>query len=259
MTSSLRDLVAANRHGERHASTYTNRSGLAAAEHAAVGAAELRRLAPIVLESVVPALDLLLGRWHPAGYMVYSLGTHADLGSLRLHIWPAELRRAEERPPGVRDVHDHVLHISSLVLAGTYVDELYQVWAEDQNLEQAAMDKHGLFRVYTPSAGESGSALLNATAEIVGARVIGERVIDSGDSHAIAAGLYHAPRIPPSDLCVTLSFSSYPVMTGGPHILIQGRPRQYRGTLRTVASHEAKHASEQAERFACQSAHTVVR
>ena len=62
-------------------------------------------LADAVCADIMPSLENAYGRWHPSGFMVFPLGTHPELGTLRLHIWPDGARQRQIRMPfglGVR-------------------------------------------------------------------------------------------------------------------------------------------------------------
>lgn len=200
-----------------------------------------------VRAEIVPELEQRDARWHPAAYMVYALGTHATLGSLRLHIWPRDLRVREEREEGdIKDVHDHVLHIASLVLRGTYSDDIYQVQNRGTNVSDEELVEKGLLRVFTPPLGVSGSDAMTTDGRVVSVRKSAERVVAEGGMHTIEAGVFHAPTIPEDRLAATLSFSSHRVNLAGPHILFAARSTDpITGVKRAVTPDEAQLAKEQ--------------
>ncbi len=53
----------------------------------------LDELSVPVLDNINPILENYSGRWNPMGFMVLPLGSHPELGILRLHIWPRNLRK----------------------------------------------------------------------------------------------------------------------------------------------------------------------
>ena len=199
-----------------------------------------------VRSEIIPNLDQYEGRWHPAAYMVYALGAHATLGSLRLHIWPRDLRIREQREEGdIKDVHDHVLHIASLVVKGTYSDDIYHVQNRGANVSDEELAERGLLRVFTPPQGVSGSDAMTTDGRVVSVRKSAERIIKGGDMHTIEAGVFHAPTIPEDRLAATLSFSSHRVNLAGPHILIAGPADPIKGAKRPVMPDEAEFVKQQ--------------
>lgn len=176
----------------------------------------------------LPDLLGLPGRWHPAGYAVFTLGHSRTLGTARLHVWCAGLRRMEARPPGARDVHDHVLDIASLVLAGTYADTIFEVSPVESGDPAALL-------VYSPRVGSSGSTALAPTGGAVIAEEVERRSVRSSDSHHIPAGPFHVPTISETETCATFSFSSPPVREGGPLVLFAANVGPVLGAQRPVS------------------------
>jgi hypothetical protein len=193
------------------------------------GTAALAKLLQILqrFDDLSAALPMIPARWHPAGYMVFTLAHGTDLGTLRLHIWPQGHRLVEPREGSHRDIHDHVLHITSVVLAGTYVDDLFDVTLSADLVQEP-------LRVFTPPRGISGSTTLVATGQWAAVTPTGHRNVPQFSHHLIAAGEFHAPRIPVEELCATLSFSSPAVTTAGPHILIESNADEVTGWKRAV-------------------------
>jgi hypothetical protein len=206
----------------------------------------LEPLGDVVTAEIIPNLDEQQGRWHPSGYMVYSLGTHATLGSLRLHIWPCGLRKAETREGTPRDIHDHVLHIASIVVAGTYKDDIYRVDAVLQNVPDEQVAEKGLLRVFTFPDDQPSAGILVTDGRVIRAELIKQRVISASNTHVIEAGIFHATTIPDSSLAATLSFSSPRVNLAGPHVLATGSSDPIKGTRnRTISRDDAELAKEQ--------------
>lgn len=194
---------------------------------------------------VIPNLDQYDGRWHPSGYMVYPLGTHPTLGSLRFHIWPNGLRLIEDREGPLRDVHDHVVHIASIAAKGTYSDNIYRVEARGNDVTDEEVAANGLLRVFTPPSDKSGSEAMTTDGRVVRAHEIGQRVVPEGSTHTIEVGVFHAPTIPEDKIAATLSFSSFRVALAGPHILVGGSTEPIAGRKRLVTPDEAAMVKQQ--------------
>src|SRR5665213_1799563 len=88
----------------------------------------VREIGDAAMVEVVSDLEKYNGRWHPLGFMIFPLGVHDKMGSLRLHVWPNGLRRSIENGSGV---HNHAWYLASLVVAGIYSDARYAVEGAD--------------------------------------------------------------------------------------------------------------------------------
>lgn len=75
----------------------------------------LNGVADYVVTELPQRLDDFLGTWHPSGFMIYQLGTHPELGMLRLHVWPEGERVVGEKGD---TIHDHAWYIASVALRG---------------------------------------------------------------------------------------------------------------------------------------------
>ena len=129
----------------------------------------LEDLSGLIMELAVPNLPDLAGRWHPSGFMVFPMGMHPQLGSLRLHIWPQELRNIKERGHGLLyshkwglvrdgDIHNHAWDIISQVIKG-YSDNIVGMnpigedmsWCIGKEGKQEYLDIYRIHRVdYDP-------------------------------------------------------------------------------------------------------------
>lgn len=200
----------------------------------------LHSVSDIVQAEVIPSLEEHSGRWHPSGYMVYSLGAHQDLGSLRLHVWPQNMRFSETRDvPGLpRDVHDHVLHIASVAVSGVYEDDIFRVERVGRDLAEEQVGRDGLLRVFTFPDDDPSTGALVTDGQFVRATPIEHRVVPKGNSHSIEAGTFHAPAIPEDVLAATLSFSSSRVNLVGPHILAGGSAKPILGRRKRMITPE---------------------
>ncbi len=203
----------------------------------------LTPVSDIVRSDIIPSLEQHDGRWHPSGYMVYSLGTHHNLGSLRLHVWPKGKRLSDTReaPGSPRDVHDHVLHIASVAVGGTFEDDIYQVTRVGRDLADEKIAQEGLLRVFTFPDDDPSTGMLVTDGRIVRATPVARRVVPTGERHTIEAGVFHAPAVAEDSLAATLSFSSTRVNLAGPHILAGGSADPIRGSRKRLVSAEDAH------------------
>lgn len=230
------------------ASKQQSREYLPAADFFDQAHAALEPIAQVVQSNIIPKLEEQPGRWHPSGYMVYSLGTHAQLGSLRLHIWPSDLRRSDTRevPGAPRDIHDHVLHIASRAIGGVFEDDIYRVERVGRDFTDEEVALKGLLRVFTFPDDDPSTGTLVSDGRVVKATPIAHRIVPKGEIHSIEAGTFHAPAIPETAFAATLSFSSNRVNLVGPHILAGGSMDAIPGKRkRTVPPEDALLAKEQ--------------
>src|SRR3989344_4544091 len=104
------------------------------------------KASPIVLGKVVPHLEDYPGRWNPGGFMVFPLGIHHVLGSLRLHVYPEGMPRNTPQGP---NIHNHAWHLFSNVLVGSYTDTLYALEPSGRTTDpEAIYPGSGLLRVF---------------------------------------------------------------------------------------------------------------
>lgn len=211
-----------------------------------------------VAEDYVPNLTEEYGRWHPSGFMVYPVGTHPELGTLRLHVWPKDLRQKELKGLGEMategicdgDIHNHAWHIASKVLGGVYQDNFYNVEQRKNPYEDGIDDLQtslaGLWHVFRVRyRTKTEPEALVASGEVVSAEVASSRSLHSGAFHMIEAGPFHAPTIPDEQLCATLVFNSPRVFDTGPDILVRGTSLPIVGNRLDVSQDEAAYVSEQ--------------
>lgn len=204
-----------------------------------------------VAEEIVPFLPNLAGRWHPSGFMVYPLGRHATLGTLRLHIWPEGFRERQSRGHGLLqssklgaihdgDIHNHAWHIVSHNYAG-YEDRFINPAPINDSLElmdDGAKLTADIYRMYRVSYREDGSVYLKP--QLLDEHNYGHdqpygrgwvtafvdptvRSMFDGDLHLIEAGRFHIPLIPTEQFAATLAINSDRVCQG-PDVLLRGHP-----------------------------------
>jgi len=215
----------------------------------------LDRAVDAVLSDGVPQLKAENGVWHPSGFMVFRLGTHQQLGDLRLHVWPEGFRTRELRGRGELeegiwdgDIHNHSWHVVGLNIAN-YQDKIFTV-TRPVNPETGFLlsctpqeiAANGLYRSFNATYKTAEEFVLTAgnqmtdelfdyavyTATEHQSRHPEKRAIhylkseDSSDW-----GDFHAPCIPESDFAATLAFNSFRVTGIGPRILIGGEQSSY--------------------------------
>lgn len=208
-------------------------------------------MADVVMTEVVPNLDEVPGTWHPTGFMVFPLGRHPTLGSLRLHMWPAGCRMREAKGRGRLgsiydgDIHDHAWSVASLVLH-YYEDSLYSITTAPAAAETDTLHADpALFRVYSVEYGANAHNALTTSGACVRATVFERRSMERGQIHTIEAGVFHAPTIPDDRFGATLVFSSPRELDVGPHVLVGGPIRPIVGNRRKVSHEEAAYAKRQ--------------
>lgn len=105
-------------------------------EFYALASGYLRYIEQFVRQEVVPeflAEPTITDRWNPAGYMVYALGRNSLIGTVRLNVWPAQEQR-KANPEGPH-IHDQAWHSVSMVLAGEYRENNYDIVPADEPQE----------------------------------------------------------------------------------------------------------------------------
>lgn len=212
----------------------------------------LQKLYLPVEDEIIPHLDDYDGRWHPSGFMVYALGTHPQLGNLRLHIWPQNLRRrllkGREKMGDIYDgdIHNHAWDITSITMTH-YRDNLYKVErVGDSGMDDAEFDAKGLFRIFNVSYQENARQSLVTNGAVASATVIEARETQRGDILNTAhTTVFHSPVIADDLFGCTLVFDSIRMTPGGPDILIGGSTDPIYDTRRPVSVEDATLAKNQ--------------
>ncbi len=207
----------------------------------------------IVTSEVIPNLEQHYGRWHPTGFMVYPLGEHPELGSLRLHVWPDGLRKRDinwdKRKIGDiydGDIHNHGWNISSLAIAGFYSDNFYEIETlPGRNVVDHEVASKGLFRVFEVSYAGDNPEALTTDGTTVRAHLDEQRIVHAGELHEIEAGPFHAPTVPNDELGATLVFSSHRIIPTGPQVLIAGSLGPIVGNRQDISEEEKILAKKQ--------------
>lgn len=173
--------------------------------------------APLVLDTVVRALENYPGRWNPGGFIVFPLGLHSTLGSLRLHVWPAGFTRETAQGP---NIHNHAWHLASRILVGRYTDRLYQLETQPPvNVSESNLTLHGFSRLFTTRRNGNGQDDLLQDGRLVRPVPILDRSVPAGQTHTIEAGVYHITTIPVDELAATLVVDS-PAFAMTTHVLL---------------------------------------
>lgn len=185
-------------------------------EHAS---AMLNELAVPVLDNINPILENYTGRWNPMGFMVIPLGTHQELGILRLHIWPKDLRKLT---PKGKPIHNHAWHLASRILSGVYSDDIYVVrvleyYPADENQRR----ERGLMRVFSIGFGDTGG-ILETDGSCVKVVLDEHRIVNAGEHHLIEQGVFHRTTIAHDKFVATLVFDSPTLASSKSQILIDG-------------------------------------
>lgn len=179
----------------------------------------LAEYADEVTASVIPQLTKREGRWHPLGFAVFPLMVREDGSSVRLHVWPKGLRKAQLE----NAIHDHAWHIISKVLSKEpYQDTRYdiQVVGDAPSTEDGRRKRnlHRVFRAHYPP----GPQELRTDGTFARVTPIREVVVPSGQHNRIIAGEYHLDKIPIGRTVITLCLDSPKLITDGPHVIVDG-------------------------------------
>jgi hypothetical protein len=162
----------------------------------------LRSLQPVVNESLVEELGDYSDKWNPGGFMVFPLGIHDSLGSVRLHVWPPNVERKSANGP---NIHNHAWHLSSLIHKGIYSDIIFDLEeSEVQDTEQAP----GSLKLYHTHRKGDGRDVLITDGKVIVPKAREAREIKENEVHNIEAGTYHIPTVPFEGHAVTLVLDS---------------------------------------------------
>lgn len=172
-----------------------------------------------VLYEMVPNLENYTGRWHPLGFMVYPLGVHESMGSLRLHVYPRDIKQIIPNGSGI---HDHAWYLISKVLAGTYTDDRFEI-DETPNQTPGEQLPGDLLRVFRATKTPGKPDALTTDGTIVRASLTEQLVVPAGATHTIEPGVFHLPTIGLNQFAATLVLDS-PSLGYKPRILINRSP-----------------------------------
>jgi hypothetical protein len=182
-------------------------------EFASLALDALMRIKDDLLPNLTAGLHDYFGRWHPSGFLIYQLGIIPDLGMLRLHAWPAFVRKSLDKGD---TIHDHAWHIASVVLKGCYSDTIFQIDHEPDDTERP-----NLLTLFDTNYIKTGSQILQPKEGNVVATPIQKRSIPEGSVHTIKPGVFHQPTIDRASSTVTLVLASFRALEQGPHVVFE--------------------------------------
>lgn len=187
----------------------------------------LQKAGPLVLEEIVPHLEEYEGRWNPGGFMVYPLGVHEVLGSLRFHVYPRGVPRESDQGP---NIHNHGWHLISKILVGEYQDTIYDLERQGVVLGSSSqLQERGLLRLFQTMRNPGGRDVLVTDGTVVRPVPTRYREAQTGDIHTIEANtVYHLTTIPEEQLTATLVLDS-PAFTDTTDVLINSASPQLSG------------------------------
>lgn len=178
----------------------------------------LLKLSGPVVNDAIPSLASYPAKWQPMGFQIYDLGIYPELGFLRLHVWPANVRRVIQKADVI---HSHPRHIASTVLSGTYSDLIFDV---RQGTGQQNGPQANEYTVYSKAINPDQTEVLLSEDTVVEVTVKEDRKITTGSQHFIAPGIFHQTNVPLTESCVTLAFNSFRTSTDGPYVLLDELP-----------------------------------
>ncbi len=180
--------------------------------------AMLDQLSIPVLDNIKSILDNGSGRWNPMGFMVLPLGSHQELGILRLHIWPKDLRKVTTKG---EPIHNHAWHLESRILKGKYTDKIYVVREREISLLEDERKERGFLRVFNIGFGERGGTL-ETDGLCVRVEVGEDRIAKAGEHHSIEQGVFHQTTIAYDKFVSTLIFDAPTLPSLRSDVLIDG-------------------------------------
>jgi len=169
----------------------------------------LETIAPRVLDQAPDSLANMEGRWNPGAFMVFPLGVHSELGSLRLHLFPNSITRGGDGP----HVHDHAWYLASRVLTGEYRDDIVEVTVEEVD---GRADFLGIYETRRPT--DSRNTFRNI-GRVSASKLVESRSFKAGESHTISPGVLHIPTVPEHMEGATLVFVS-PAMADSTRVIM---------------------------------------
>jgi len=174
-----------------------------------------------VIEDVVPRLTEMEGRWHPLGFAVFPLTVREDGSSLRLHVWPKNMRRGHSlRQPAI---HNHAWHLISRVLSrDPYQDTRHsiEVVSDVPSTEEKRISRglQRVFRAHYPPEPQG----LRTDGTCARVTPIRDVVVPTGRYNSIVAGEYHLDTVPIGHTVATLCLDSPKLVKDGPHVIVDG-------------------------------------
>lgn len=177
------------------------------------------------------------GLWHPTGFATFEVAHLPSLGLVRVHFWPAGLRRGL---PGHPPIHQHCFRLFSRVLAGEYRESQYHAPNALSDAPRQAPAQARRLRTYeVRSTGVVGKDELHNTGrDLYVVPTVRAARFPAGSWHEVPVHTFHATPIPRSRFCATLAVLSLPV-PGAADVLL-GHP----GWVSSVSMRRAVSAEE---------------
>jgi hypothetical protein len=161
-------------------------------------ARDLRKLRTSVssLLKAFQRTDWLDGKvfFHPLGFAYAELFVFSNGDRIRTNIWSAV--RHEQRP--LMEVHDHFYNISSFVVAGRMINNLYAVNAP------GAPNR----AIYKGTFDPIGGRTLKKTDEYLNAGMFNTEIINQGDLYYLPKGKLHSSYVPKDEFTCTFILAS---------------------------------------------------
>ncbi len=186
---------------------------------------------------VIPSLEDFHGNWDPTGFMNYRIGIHERIGYLELHVWPGD----ESRILTQEVAHDHIRHIASLAIVGTYSDILVTPERNEQDGGQAEIGSHQMnhdFYIVPSTVGQTLTPVSNKPVKVTS---IKPRTVTQGSMHHIKADVFHRPTIEQQALVATLSFNSLRVNKAHQTVILNREPTTFSEPLIEVSREESSY------------------
>lgn len=171
----------------------------------------VEKAVPIVLNEVIPHLEDYPGRWNPGRFMVFPLGIHEEMGSLRFHAYPEGEPENTGKGPFT---HNHGWDLYSRNIVGDpYTDIIVEL--VDHGIikdPDFILGKDNLFRLFQTFRNPDGQDELVTDGRVVQAVTVLERIVPVGTSHTIEADtVYHKPTSSFNGINATLVLDSHAI------------------------------------------------
>jgi hypothetical protein len=154
-------------------------------------AEEVERLCRYVLVVKVPSTQRRFNR-HPLGFYQLKLGREQH-GHVKIHVWPPDEREIQNPP---WEIHRHRWDVSSMVLRGELVNEVYRV------VEVQLEGGEATNALYSVSFKQNESRLVRRR-EIVSCTLMNETRVRRGEFYFVSVSDFHRSRVPVGQLTAT--------------------------------------------------------
>lgn len=150
----------------------------------------LKRASELLLQSAEE--DVMEGVRHPLGFFCVTL-EKSEAADLRLHVWPS--LDNDQRPAAA--IHDHIWHLSSMVLLGQVTNRFYQATADETSPTRLySVEYDGLLNRVRPCNGRTRIE-----------EIPPRQSFYPGEAYAFPAGVLHDTLVPGNTMTATLLIS----------------------------------------------------